>query len=316
MKLSLPPLEGKRVLGVASTGGHLEQLVKWSRRIGFGRGSTFVTFAGSQADSLIKPENQIVVDYVAPRDVRGAINTFGSLCRDVDGASYDAVLSTGAAVSVAAYAWAIRNKLPFYYIESVSRFSGPSLSGRILYRLPKANLYTQHAGYPGGRWRQTESLLSEYSTVEACRQGGRLRVFATLGTIRPYRFARLTECVSAAIGSEDVVTWQLGVTESAGLAGECFDYLDATAFRQCVLESDVVVTHGGVGTLLGLLDLGVLPVVVARLSSYGEHVDDHQLQVVGELANRGLVIDATHGLTRPMLERAAAMRVVSGVKER
>ena len=50
-------------------------------------------------------------------------------------------------------------------------------------------------------------------------------------------------------------------------------------------EADVVITHAGVGTLLGMLEQGIHPLMVVRRAERGEHVDDHQEQIA-ELVNR------------------------------
>jgi exopolysaccharide biosynthesis glucuronosyltransferase PssE len=51
-----------------------------------------------------------------------------------------------------------------------------------------------------------------------------------------------------------------------------------------------VVCHAGVGTILSSLGVGKCPVVIPRLKRFGEHVDDHQLQITRAFAARGIVI--------------------------
>jgi len=58
-------------------------------------------------------------------------------------------------------------------------------------------------------------------------------------------------------------------------------------------EADVVVTHAGVGSVLCAREAGHVPVVVPRLHRFGEHVDDHQLELVAALAGDGHVIAVT-----------------------
>ncbi|MEU0238823.1 glycosyltransferase [Nocardiopsis sp. NPDC006198] len=54
-------------------------------------------------------------------------------------------------------------------------------------------------------------------------------------------------------------------------------------------EAQVVVTHGGPGTIVQARRAGHLPVVVARDPELGEHVDDHQLLFVRRLEQAGRV---------------------------
>lgn len=51
-------------------------------------------------------------------------------------------------------------------------------------------------------------------------------------------------------------------------------------------EADVVVTHAGSGTVRDALVLGHRPVVVPRRAKHGEHVNDHQLELVAALEGR------------------------------
>jgi UDP-N-acetylglucosamine transferase subunit ALG13 len=57
-------------------------------------------------------------------------------------------------------------------------------------------------------------------------------------------------------------------------------------------SADVVVTHGGPGTILEASSAGHRPVVVPRQRSYGEHVDDHQLRFAKRLAEDGMIVMA------------------------
>jgi len=55
-------------------------------------------------------------------------------------------------------------------------------------------------------------------------------------------------------------------------------------------QSDTVITHGGTGAIIGAVKKGKKVVAIPRLSKYGEHVDDHQLQIVNQFSNMNLII--------------------------
>ena len=48
-------------------------------------------------------------------------------------------------------------------------------------------------------------------------------------------------------------------------------------FSELMLAADLLITHGGPGTILRALELGRVPLVVPRERRYSEHVDDHQV---------------------------------------
>jgi len=54
--------------------------------------------------------------------------------------------------------------------------------------------------------------------------------------------------------------------------------------------ADVVVTHAGCGSLFDAISLGQKPVVVPRLARFGEHVNDHQLELLDALSAEGRII--------------------------
>jgi UDP-N-acetylglucosamine transferase subunit ALG13 len=54
--------------------------------------------------------------------------------------------------------------------------------------------------------------------------------------------------------------------------------------------AEVVVVHAGCGTLLDAMSLGHVPVTIPRLSRFGEHVNDHQLELLRALANEDRIV--------------------------
>ncbi len=70
-----------------------------------------------------------------------------------------------------------------------------------------------------------------------------------------------------------------------------------------------IVCHGGVGTIVTALEVGRAPVVIPRLRRFGEHVDDHQLQIAADYAARGhVVICEQAGALRSALAAARRLR--------
>ncbi|MGL5827247.1 MAG: glycosyltransferase [Nocardioides sp.] len=70
-------------------------------------------------------------------------------------------------------------------------------------------------------------------------------------------------------------------------AGKAF--LSPAQMREFVTEADVVITHGGPGTISDARQAGHRPVVFPRDPNHGEHVDDHQQRFAQWCHRRGLV---------------------------
>ncbi|GAA1249800.1 hypothetical protein GCM10009676_40440 [Prauserella halophila] len=67
----------------------------------------------------------------------------------------------------------------------------------------------------------------------------------------------------------------------------------------------VVVTHGGPNTIMDARSAGLLPIVVPRTASRGEHVDDHQVAFSRRMAEAGWIhLAETEAALRTQLDRA------------
>jgi UDP-N-acetylglucosamine transferase subunit ALG13 len=305
-------MNGQKLLLVASTGGHLSQLNRLSERIQPSDDSLWVTFEKPQSRSLMEGRRHLFIPYISPRDYLGVARGMRTFRSILDQEEFDAVVSTGAAIALASHLPARRRGLRTVYIESVSRFDGPSLSGRILQRVPGIERYAQHAGYDPKRWSQEFSVLDTYARDEtwAPAEAPR-RVFVTLGTIHPYRFDRLVDRLVEVAPAGTEFVWQLGSTPRDDLPGEVHVEMSAAAFVEAARTSDLVVTHAGVGTVMGLLDERRPVLVVPRRRAHKEHVDDHQLQITREVERRGLAVAAeVEQIDAGTLTRAAATRVL------
>jgi beta-1,4-N-acetylglucosaminyltransferase len=90
-----------------------------------------------------------------------------------------------------------------------------------------------------------------------------------------------------------------------------FRWLDFIEYEEVIAyihTSRAFVCHAGVGSILTSLMQGTTPIVLPREARYGEHIDDHQLQLASKLASRGLIVLVDdHGIFSAV-ERARAMK--------
>ena len=63
-------------------------------------------------------------------------------------------------------------------------------------------------------------------------------------------------------------------------------FVPAPEMRERMEEADVVITHGGPSSFIEAMAAGKVPVVVPRRAEFGEHVNDHQVDFVHEVAER------------------------------
>jgi UDP-N-acetylglucosamine transferase subunit ALG13 len=307
-----------RTLLVASTGGHLEELVRLRSRLDpQPREVEWATFDDPQSRSLLRAEQVHHVEYIAPRAYGAAARAVGSAARILRRGGFDRVVSTGSGIAIPFLAVARARGIEGHYIESAARTEAPSMSGKVVSRLPGVRLYTQYRTWSGGRWGYSGSLFDGFRPVATPRPDGALarRVVVTLGTMRTYPFRsavqRLVEVLPDVLAPDAEVLWQVGVTDTSDLGVDGHDLVDATTMRAAVQEADLVIAHAGIGSALTALDAGLCPVLLPRTASRGEHVDEHQQLIARELAGRGLAVSCdAPAVTAEHLRSALATRVV------
>ncbi len=295
---------------VASTGGHLKQLHRLHRRLdGIDGPYRWVTFDTPQSRSLLEGEDVEFVPFVGGRDPRNIARNLPYARRVLRGV--DTVVSTGSAVALPYFAVARARGLRCHYVESAARSDGPSTTGRLMTRVPGVLLYAQYPGWATGRWQYRGSVFDSFETAEAATPPTRIRsAVVTLGTFKDIGFTRLLERLIAILPPDADVLWQTGDTDVSGLGIDGHHEIPARTLSDAMAEADVVVAHAGVGTALAALELGICPVLVPRRLAHGEHVDDHQTQIAGELARRELALSVeADALTPEHLLEAAGRRV-------
>jgi UDP-N-acetylglucosamine transferase subunit ALG13 len=67
------------------------------------------------------------------------------------------------------------------------------------------------------------------------------------------------------------------------------EYLSFDEVVDYIRQSRAVVMHAGVGSVMISLANGKRPIVMARRAEFGEHVDDHQLELARRMEASGLV---------------------------
>jgi UDP-N-acetylglucosamine--N-acetylmuramyl-(pentapeptide) pyrophosphoryl-undecaprenol N-acetylglucosamine transferase len=277
---------------VASTGGHLKELHHLHTRLaGVDGPFRWATFDTPQSRSLLAGEAVDFVPFVGGRDPVNVTRNLAHAHQVLRDRSVDTVVSTGSAVALPFFAIARVRRLSCHFIESAARIEGPSLSGRLISGIPGVRRYSQYRGWAGGRWGYGGSVFDSFTGAGARRAPGRIgKVVVTLGTYRGYPFTRLVRRLLAVIPTDADVLWQTGDTDVRDLGVDGHEAIPERDLSEAMREADVVVAHAGVGTALAAFEVGKCPLLVPRRFSLGEHVDDHQAQIAGELDERGLAI--------------------------
>lgn len=117
-------------------------------------------------------------------------------------------------------------------------------------------------------------------------------IFVTLGT-QDKPFNRLLEAVQKQIDKGNIktrVVVQAGCTKFKSDDMEIFDLIPMDDFEKLMNECDLLITHGGVGSIISGLNKDKKVIAAARLYEYGEHVNDHQKQIIENFSKSGYII--------------------------
>ena len=117
-------------------------------------------------------------------------------------------------------------------------------------------------------------------------------IFVTVGT-QDKPFARIIRAVENAVITgkiTDEVIVQAGNTKYESEYLNVLNYVPFDEFNNYLLKADIIITHGGVGSILNALKLKKRVIAVPRLAKYGEHINDHQLQVIKKMTEQGYIL--------------------------
>lgn len=88
---------------------------------------------------------------------------------------------------------------------------------------------------------------------------------------------------------EEVVV-QRGYTKFESKDMRMYIQLPIDEIKKLIDEADLVITHGGVGSIVTALEENKKVIAVPRLKKYSEHVNDHQLDIVKSFDEAGYII--------------------------
>ena len=106
-------------------------------------------------------------------------------------------------------------------------------------------------------------------------------------------FTRLLEAVDKAIKKGDIkeeVIAQIGFTKYSSENIKTFDLIPKDEYEKIISEADLIITHAGVGSILTGLKKNKKVIAAARLKEYGEHTNNHQLEILNEFYNKGYIL--------------------------
>lgn len=116
-------------------------------------------------------------------------------------------------------------------------------------------------------------------------------IFVTLGS-QKFQFNRLLKKIDELIEDrhiEEEVFAQIGYSDYKPQHYKYKEFLDREEFTNIMESCHIVITHGGTGAVITAVKQGKKTIAVPRLAKYGEHVDDHQLQILTQFNEMNII---------------------------
>ena len=118
-------------------------------------------------------------------------------------------------------------------------------------------------------------------------------ILITLGT-QDKSFERLLKAIDLKIEEgkvKDKVVVQAGLTKYKSNNMEIYDFVEYDKFDELIKGCDILITHGGVGSIITGLKNNKKVIAAARLKKYKEHTNDHQLQIIDNFKKAGYILE-------------------------
>lgn len=116
-------------------------------------------------------------------------------------------------------------------------------------------------------------------------------IFITLGS-QKFQFNRLLKEIDRLVNEQKItekIYAQIGYSDYLPQFFLYDKFFDREEYERVMQQSEIVITHAGTGAIIGAVTKGKKVIAVPRLARYGEHVDDHQLEILKQFDEMNII---------------------------
>lgn len=116
-------------------------------------------------------------------------------------------------------------------------------------------------------------------------------IFVTLGS-QKFQFNRLLIELDKLVNQGQIkagIYAQIGYSDYIPKYYRYEKFLDREQYEDALQKSEIVITHAGTGAIIGAVTKGKKVIAIPRLKKYGEHVDDHQLEILKQFEEMHII---------------------------
>ena len=126
----------------------------------------------------------------------------------------------------------------------------------------------------------------------AGREAESTMIFVSVGT-QKFQLNRLLKEMDRLADNElkgEKIFAQTGYSDYKPQNFEFKNFINENEFKGCVNNCDLLITHSGVATIIAGVKEKKPVIVFPRLKKFGEHIDDHQLEIANAFSKQNFVI--------------------------
>ena len=115
-------------------------------------------------------------------------------------------------------------------------------------------------------------------------------ILVTLGT-QDQKMYRLLDMLEHSKIKDEIIVQAGGSSDYKSEKMKIFKFVSMDEMNDLLDKAEIVITHGGSGSILSAIKKNKLVLAMPRLSKYHEHINDHQKEIVSEYVKEGYILD-------------------------
>ncbi len=119
-------------------------------------------------------------------------------------------------------------------------------------------------------------------------------ILVTLGT-QKQKFYRLLEAVEKLKTKEKIIVQAGWSADYKSDKMKIFDFISYDEMEKYIEKASVIITHGGTGSIIMPLQHNKKVIAAPRLEKYGEHLNDHQMEIVNVFSDEKHILAFNDG---------------------
>jgi UDP-N-acetylglucosamine transferase subunit ALG13 len=285
-----------KICFTANSGGHLNQLMQIQRAVD-GCVCFYVTDRNAFSEELARHKRVYFVEkFIIKECIKKLqfIKPFWNLWQSfliLQREQPDWIITTGAGTAFGSCLAGRLLKKKVLFIESIARTQQPSIFGKIISPIADVVFVQWKNILKHYRRAIYSGIIFDLRHVPAVNQKTNM-IFVTTGTYK-LQFDRLLVELDRLkdIGQiKAKVVAQVGHSNYRPQHFKAFSFAPQDKIHELIKASEIVICHGGSGSIMDSLSRGKKVIAVPRMKDFREFFDDHQFDIVRELERMGLIL--------------------------